>query len=507
MIDRKIKCDNCGNMFEMTDIQLSRYIKNPNKHIFCSKSCSAKYSSAHRKKNITNNSRNELGQFQKREYEITEGVCTQCGKTFKLSATQLKRVNTDPNLNIFCSKSCSAKYSNAHRDNKTWQAQAKKTKLAKYDDENYNNKEEISKSVKKLYETRDDYGFNSEHYKQVMLDKYGVDNIGKSKWMKEHNLETFGTEFYFQSDDYKNQMESLYNSPDDYYGRVSKVNSMIIEYIKSLGVNCYVEKYIKPYYYDIVVNDVLIEVDPTITHNTQFSIFSKEPIDKMYHLNKCNTAKEAGYRCIHIFDWDDWQGVVKTLITHNTVYARKCIIKSISIAEANSFINQYHLQGVCKGNEYNYGLYYNGKLVQVMTFGKPRYNKKYEFELLRLCTRYDYRVVGGAEKLFKYFINAVSPTSVISYCDLSKFSGDVYGRLGFELQSVSSPAIHWYNMKTKRHITDNLLRQRGYSQLHNDKDYNKYAKGQSNEEIMLAEGYVTVYDCGQATYVYNRDDK
>ena len=54
MIDRKIKCDNCGNMFEMTDIQLSRYIKNPNKHIFCSKSCSAKYSSAHRKKNITN---------------------------------------------------------------------------------------------------------------------------------------------------------------------------------------------------------------------------------------------------------------------------------------------------------------------------------------------------------------------------------------------------------------------------------------------------------------------
>ena len=44
------------------------------------------------------------------------------------------------------------------------------------------------------------------------------------------------------------------------------------------------------------------------------------------------------------------------------------------------------------------------ELIEVMTFGKPRYNKKYEWELLRLCTKFGYIVSGGANKLIKYFI-------------------------------------------------------------------------------------------------------
>lgn len=61
-----------------------------------------------------------------------------------------------------------------------------------------------------------------------------------------------------------------------------------------------------------------------------------------------------------------------------------------------------------------------------MSFGKPRYNKNYECELLRLCTKNGYAVVGGAEKLFSYFVKTHNPKSVISYCDLSKFMGNVY---------------------------------------------------------------------------------
>ena len=61
-----------------------------------------------------------------------------------------------------------------------------------------------------------------------------------------------------------------------------------------------------------------------------------------------------------------------------------------------------------------------------MTFGKPRYNNKYQWELLRLCTQPKYRVVGGASKLFQYFIKIYNPESIISYCDRSKFNGSVY---------------------------------------------------------------------------------
>ena len=60
---------------------------------------------------------------------------------------------------------------------------------------------------------------------------------------------------------------------------------------------------------------------------------------------------------------------------------------------------------------------------------------------------------------------------------------------------------HWYNMSTKMHITDNLLRQRGFDQLFNT----SYGKGTSNEQLMLDNGFVEIYDAGQAVYEYIKD--
>lgn len=48
-------------------------------------------------------------------------------------------------------------------------------------------------------------------------------------------------------------------------------------------------------------------------------------------------------------------------------------------------------------------------------------------------------------------------------------------------------------------ITDNLLRQRGYGQLFKT----DYGKGNSNEQLMLENGWPPVYDCGQKVFVYD----
>ena len=53
--------------------------------------------------------------------------------------------------------------------------------------------------------------------------------------------------------------------------------------------------------------------------------------------------------------------------------------------------------------------------------------------------------------------------------------------------------------RTKVHITDNLLRQRSYDQLFKT----NYDKGTSNKELMLKNGFVEIYDCGQSTYRYD----
>lgn len=123
-----------------------------------------------------------------------------------------------------------------------------------------------------------------------------------------------------------------------------------------------------------------------------------------------------------------------------------------------------------------------------------------EWELLRYCTDFNYEIVGGASKLFKHFITTCSPNSIISYCDKSKFSGQVYTKLDFKLIDEGEPSKHW--SKYAKQVTDNLLRQRGFDQLFGT----NYGKGTSNEELMLQHGWLPVYDCGQSTYLWNRGE-
>ena len=220
---------------------------------------------------------------------------------------------------------------------------------------------------------------------------------------------------------------------------------------------------------------------------------------KTYHKEKTDCALRNGYRCVHVWDWDDVSKILDMLKSKNTLYARNCELHEVDVKDCNVFCNTNHLQGSCKGMSVAVGLYKDGELVMIMSFGKPRYNHKYQYELLRMCTLSGCVVVGGAERLFKYFVDKYKPKNVISYCDRSKFTGDVYQRLGFTTSDKVSPSGHWYNERTHQHVTDNLLRQRGYDQLFGT----HYGKGTSNEYLMVQTGWDCVYDCGQSVYTYD----
>ena len=256
----------------------------------------------------------------------------------------------------------------------------------------------------------------------------------------------------------------------------------------------------KSFDFKILDENVLLEVNPYATHNSTWHPYKpdKSGIDQNYHYEKSKIARDNGYRCINIWDWDNADKILMSLLNKQVVYARNCEIKEISEKDSSYFLNMYHFQNSCK-SLIRIGLYYENELVSVMTFGKPRYNKKYEWELLRYCC--SCKIIGGAEKMFSYFVKNYNPNSIISYCDLSKFNGDVYTKLGFELKDVSI-GKHWYSPKLKKHITDNLLRQRGFDQLLG-KEFGTFGKGTSNEFLMREHGFVEIYDSGQATYVIN----
>ena len=247
-------------------------------------------------------------------------------------------------------------------------------------------------------------------------------------------------------------------------------------------------------------NTTLVEFDSTKDHNVVTGVQEVE-----FHKKSTECAESHGYHCIHVFDWDDPFKVALMLTPRKRVYARKCSVEEVDQRTANAFLKKYHLQGSARGQVKCYALYFNGSIVSVMTFGKPRYNRNYEWELIRLCYHPKYLVTGGSEKLWKQFVNEVDPKSVISYCDRSKFTGNVYYKLGMTLKSEGQPSKHWYSEteeKRSKHITNNFLLQRGYDQIFNE----HYGKGTDNEELIMQRGYLPIYDCGQMTFEWRKEN-
>ena len=184
------------------------------------------------------------------------------------------------------------------------------------------------------------------------------------------------------------------------------------------------------------------------------------------------------------------------------VYARNTTIKDISNEKSlvREFLEQNHLQGYCRGNRLAYGLYHKDELVQIMTFGSPRYNRNYQLELIRECTRKGTQVIGGSSKLWKHFIK-VNPHvhSVICYTDFNhkhelEFTNHYVKHLGFttltkprkgkERQWVSD--IYPRNDKYGKMYPDTLIKSKGPDRVLGTKFGTTQGK---NEDLMTSLGY------------------
>lgn len=359
--------------------------------------------------------------------------------------------------------------------------------------------------------------------KQTCLTKYGVDNPMKNEAVKQ-KLRTsvyrkYGVSSVLQADTVKqnisNTVQHRYGVP--YYcmtedckqsngHTVSKVNNNFCKLLSEYNLQCTQEFRIGTRSYDVKVGNALVEINPTASHNSYLNVFTgklKQNADINYHIDKTLLAEQNGYRCIHVWDWDDCDKIAQLLFPCVKVHARECQVVKLSIIKCNQFLNEYHLQGTCKGQKACYALVKDDDILEVMTFGQPRYNKNFEWEMLRLCTKSGVSVVGGSERLFSHFVTEYGPTSVVSYCDRSKFTGRVYENLGFNLESAGKPTKHWYSSKKSekmQHITDSFLRQRGFDQIFGT----NFGKGTSNEHLMIERGYLPVYDCGQMRFAWHR---
>ena len=225
-------------------------------------------------------------------------------------------------------------------------------------------------------------------------------------------------------------------------------------------------------------------------------------VSKTYHQEKTITCARKGIQLIHIFE-HEWNNEVKqeklkSLIKSrlvepsNLIYARNTELKQVSDVDAEEFLERYHLQGYVPAS-IKLGLYYNEELVSLLTLGTPRFNHNYTYEIIRYCNKFGVGVIGGIEKLYKYFVDTYKPKSVITYSDISKFTGNVYTKLGFRISAsdcITEPGYVWVNFET------GSVLQRYQTQKQKLLDIGLGTPDQTEVEIMVDAGYSQVYNCG-----------
>jgi len=222
-----------------------------------------------------------------------------------------------------------------------------------------------------------------------------------------------------------------------------------------------------------------------------------------YHLNKSNAATEVGIDLLQFFDWEVFakRPIILDKIHHllglnHSIGARKLTLATVNKQTAWKFFEDNHLQGACPASM-TLGLFdQDGKLLSAMSFGKSRYNKKYQYELLRFCCELGVSVPGAASRLLKKFIeDTAKGHKIVSYCNRRWSSGSLYKKLGF-IQSHITPPGYYYIQRNGQYVG---TRQQWQKHLLRDK-LPIFDDGLGEADNMLANGYTRVWDCGQLVY-------
>lgn len=235
--------------------------------------------------------------------------------------------------------------------------------------------------------------------------------------------------------------------------------------------------------------------------------------NKQYHINKTELCESKNIRLIHIFE-DEWRLKQNIIINRiksilkigkvEKIYARNCIVKTISTKEYREFIENNHLQGFTPA-KIKLGLFFKDKLISTMSFGQLRrvtgninVNNN-EYELIRYCS--ENVVIGGAEKLLNNFIKNYNPKKIISYADRrwSFNLNNLYKKLGFIFCKKTSPNYFYVNKKNYLQRFHRFTFRK--SELKNR--LNNFDSSLTEWENMQLNGYDRIWDCGNLKYELN----
>jgi hypothetical protein len=372
----------------------------------------------------------------------------------------------------------------------------KKTNLDKYGVEHYSKTEEYIKKTKDSH--LDKYGV--DHIRKSDIYRYNFKIVNDSNYIKyiENGVSLFkcdcsknhefeiNSRIYSDRKRYKLPLCTICNPIGD---SKSIKEKELYKYIQSIYSGKIIQSYRDGLEIDVYLPDLNLgfEFNGLYWHSNNFK-------ENNYHINKTKYFSERGIRIIHIWE-DDWSNSISILesqiknwlgLITNKLFARKCQVKEIKDSKlATKFLEENHIQGKVSSN-LKLGLYYDEELVSLMTFdhyeGRNKMNLN-EWNINRFCNKLNYSIIGGASKLFKFFLKNYDVSRVISYSDRDWSLGGLYKKLGFK--NISEGNIDY------KYISEGI-------RVHKSR-FRRSKTGISESELKL----LKVYDCGKVKWEIN----
>ena len=220
-----------------------------------------------------------------------------------------------------------------------------------------------------------------------------------------------------------------------------------------------------------------------------------------YHQEKACLCYAKDIRLLQFWDHDVVKKgeIVESIIlqalgkTKNRTYARNCEIFPVRPEFASKFFERNHLKGNA-GASVHLGLWIRDTLVSCMTFAKPKFDKSYEWEIIRFASKLGYQVAGGASRLFTAFVRQYRPSSIMTYADLMTGTGNVYLQLGMRQIAITKPGYNW--VYGKQIISRYGCQTSKLPKLLGD----KYNSKLSQKENMEHAGAYRIFDAGNAKF-------
>lgn len=224
----------------------------------------------------------------------------------------------------------------------------------------------------------------------------------------------------------------------------------------------------------------------------------EDRVGKRYHIDKLNECESKGIQLITIFE-DEWLekpeivlSIIKSKLgLSSRLYARKCEVRSIPKFQAHEFLLGNHIQGSTNSISHAYGLFHNGQIVAVMTFGKHHRGRPI-LVLNRLCFLKDHTVIGGAQKIFKRALQDINEP-IISWSDRRWSQGRIYEALGFQKEEILGPDYSY------------VIGQERVSKQSRKKSIIGCPSNIKEIEFNQNLGFEPIWDCGKVSWIYQRN--